>query len=223
MEYLTLYSAPGDKLYAYGPSGTCAKQLGMTSVEFDHFRENVERKRFPYRLFVERVSNDGTIAPSGIYGIEQGRRWSEKTYFMLASFIRAYVIGMNDTDIARVTGYKRDQVFRWRTRFGLPSHRYAAPKNSQGKIIDYGAAKEILARGGSNAEAAKAAGCSIFTLQNWKASHGMTHQKRVDYKQMADHYEYGLSDRDIAEEMGVVPSTVIKWRKEHGLPANRYY
>lgn len=46
-------------------------------------------------------------------------------------------------------------------------------------------------------------------------------RKMYDHTQMMDLYNQGLTDREIADEMGCAPKTVATWRFRSGLISNR--
>lgn len=74
----------------------------------------------------------------------------------------AYIEGLNDREIAELTGYSADSVFHWRKREQHPPN---------GKIND-NKCRELYKCGMTDIEIANELKCNVVTVRRWRTKHG---------------------------------------------------
>lgn len=129
--------------------------------------------------------------------------------------------GCSDGEIARRLGTSSSAVWYWRKNEGLP----AVEKSNEI------AKREALWRQGlTDKEIAARCGITLRCVQKWRYYHKLENnrkpnetqiQAREKREKMLAAWERGLTDREIAAEVGTSLQAVIGWRGRHHLLVNK--
>lgn len=155
--------------------------------------------------------------------------------------LELYKQGLNDSAIADIIGISQEAVSAWRRRQGLPPNkkrRYMADKRF-----------ELHAQGLTDEEIAERVGVRTETITSWRSRHKLksngiykTKMSRKNKPDMPEPtkekqrgwalsgtrikdnrwelYKKGLTDEEIAREVGCSKKTISNWRYRHRLPSN---
>ena len=137
---------------------------------------------------------------------------------------KLYNEGKSDKTIAKECGISESTVAGWRRKENLEAHRRL--HLNEADILS------LYRKGLSDPQIAAEVGCSAQTVFRFRKVHGLeanSRPKRQNYNptrgstwdemQALHLYNEGMSDREIAEHLGLAHSTIGAWRRAKGLPA----
>lgn len=165
------------------------------------------------KLYIKRGSEKVVV---------ENRRPNEPVWTTLA--LSMYKQGETDEQIASVLGLKAWQIAHWRKKNNLSRVRggYGRPRS-----FDEQKAAELHKQGKTDSEIAAAVNVSRQTISSWRNELGLKINSartatprgcKVDWAAAMPLYEKGLTDKQIAAQLGCSHKTVCKWRRKNGLP-----
>ena len=156
---------------------------------------------------------------------------SEETKAKYAKCRVFYDQGMNDLEIAMVTGLKRKSVCDWRKQNKLKAHALARRRSWEDCEETF---FPLYQQGMSDAQIAEACGVNPWNVRDWRQRRRLKahivlgksggrkpwKDRRHEDDLIRPLYKAGLNDTQIAKEIGINRRAVCEWRHKFNLPVN---
>lgn len=140
--------------------------------------------------------------------------------------LRLYEQGLSDAEVAAILGIQRKTIRKWRYRNGVPANPQRYPFRAE-RDRQY---KSCYQHGLNDTESARILNVSPSTVTAWRNRKQLPSNARRERKgpitksenqERMRLYEEGKTDAELAQIIGIDPSTVSQWRRRRNLPPNK--
>lgn len=135
-----------------------------------------------------------------------------------------YRSGRSDKEIGDAVCVSRSTIGKWRQDRGLEANTNIYIPQTK---IDWSQAQQLYEQGHTDKEIADALGCCPQYVGKWRSRRGLpvhaavrpSFVQRIDWDSAYSMYAKGLTDKQIAAELGCSDRSVHHWRKKNCLPS----
>lgn len=156
---------------------------------------------------------------------------SAETRAKYSQFRELYDRGMNDIEIAEATGVNRKTICDWRKMNKLPAHALLHRLDLEECDEIY---RPLYEQGMTDSQVAEACGVNPWNVRDWRQRRRLKanlmrgrsggrkpwKDRQEEDRLIRPLYERGLSDTQIAKEIGTNRRAVCEWRHKFNLPVN---